>query len=87
MTSFNNIINVIITEITDRLNPNKLEKSMFVTKEECVIYKIRGNYQSVLDSLIKQYGHNNIEVNELNESDSLEFINKIYNLDATTTCN
>lgn len=69
------VLKVVITETLDTFT-NTLDKQMFVsnTKDDKIIYKVKGNYSIILESLYKNYGYQNIDTSELNEKDSLQYL-------------
>lgn len=69
------VLKVVITETLDTFT-NTLDKQMFVsnTKDSKIIYKVKGNYSIILESLYRQYGYQNIDTNELNEKDSINYL-------------
>lgn len=72
-------INVVILETNDSLT-NTIDRKMYVTDNNSkidqnkILYKIIGNHSLILESLIRLYGYENININELNESDSLSYM-------------
>lgn len=69
------VLKVVITETLDTFT-NTLDKQMFVsnTKDNKIIYKVKGNYSIILESLYKNYGYQNIDTSELNEKDSINYL-------------
>lgn len=69
------LLKVVITETVDTLS-NTINKEMFVsdTENNQIIYKVKGNYSIILESLYKNYGYENIDTEQLNELDSINYL-------------